>query len=81
MAFIRRGNITFPCKRSTAVTLTRLDGLPIYLCLSDVSCWEEHTLGGSLAHICTIYHGLNSTCVRESFDQVSEIINGKAVAP
>jgi hypothetical protein len=81
MAFIRRGNIQFPHKGSTSVALTRLDGLPLYLLLSDINCWEEHQLTGSLANFTTIYHGLNSTVVKEPFDHVSEIINGKAVQP
>lgn len=81
MAFLRRGNIKFPHKGNASVTLHRIDGQPIFIRLGDVSCWEEHVLAKSLAKIVMLYHGLSSTAVRESFDEVSAIVNGKAVQP
>lgn len=81
MAFLRRGKVTFPHKGQTAVTLTRNDGAPFYLRLVDLNCWEEHEFSHSLAKVVIVYHGLSSTTVRETFDAVAELVNGKAVTP
>jgi len=81
MASLRRGNITFPHKSATAVTLTKIDGQPIFLRLADISCWEEYRVSNCLVDIVVVYHGLNSTAVRESFNEVCAMIQRKAVAP
>lgn len=81
MAFLRRGNITFPHKKSVHVALTRIDGGFIRLPLSEINCWEEYLMPRTLSKVVMVYHGLSSTCVQHTFDELSELINGKAVQP
>lgn len=81
MAFLRRGNITFPHKGSASIDLHRIDGSPVHLKLSEINCWEEHQLRHTLNKVVMLYHGLSSCAVRESFEEVTTLINGKAVQP
>lgn len=80
MAFIRRGYVKVPHKPLATITLTRLDGNPIVLRLSDINCFEEYELSKTVGKIVSVSHFLSTTVVRETFDAIDAEINGKAVA-
>lgn len=79
MAFIRRGYVKIPHKALATITLTRLDGNPIVLRLSDINCFEEFELAKSIGKITAVSHFLSTTVVRETYDAIDQEINGKAV--
>lgn len=79
MAFIRRGHVRVPHRQKDKILLHRLDGSPVHLIINDINHWEEHTLTGSIRGIVTVWYGLNSISVQESFDKIDGDINGREV--
>ncbi len=79
MAFLRRGNCAFPHRPDASVELHRSPGIPVRFKLSDINCWEEYSVKGCLRLICMVYHGLSSTAVVESFEEVSALVNALEV--
>lgn len=74
MSFLRRGSVTFPHRDKAFVVVTRLDGSPQTFRLSDINCWEEHGAEG-FGPVCLIYHFLSSTAIRQSFDELTQLVD------
>lgn len=81
MACLRQGKITFPHKPNAAVQFHKVDGFPAVFHLTDIDRWAEYRLHGSISDVVLIHHGMSSTAVRETFDEVSDVINSRRVQP
>jgi len=76
MSFIRRGSVSFPHKLDASVILHRLDGTSRKFRLAEINCWEEHQ-AERFGPVTFVYHFLSSTPVRESFDDLTALIEAK----
>lgn len=81
MAMLRRGKVTTPHKSSSSLMLTRMDGSRVLITINFIIDWEEHQFSNTSGKVVTVHHDLSCTAVRESFDAINEMINGKAVQP
>jgi len=79
MSFIRRGSVSFPHKLDASVILHRLDGTSRKFRLAEINCWEEHE-AERFGLVTFVYHFLSSTAVRESFDDITALIEAKRPA-
>jgi len=79
MAILRRGKPTRPHRPSTNHIFTRIDGSPIRIPFESIVAWDEIEMTRAIGKIVIVHHDLSSTNVRESFDAIEEMVNGKAV--
>lgn len=79
MANLRRGKVTTPHKPTATIVFTRLDGSAIRVPIEHIVYWEEVQLTANSVKLVAVHHDLSCTVVKQTFDAIDELINGKAV--
>jgi len=80
MPFVRRGHVPHPYRGPREILIHLLDGSPQLVAADRINCFEEHSPSRGMALFTTIYLDHHQCTILETFDDLVDMLAGKAVS-